>query len=60
MFNCDSYESILKGRALFVVGLSRKAFLDKIDGTGFSKQELSVMQYMIDTEDCDPFKVTMK
>jgi type I restriction enzyme, R subunit len=44
-------------RAIWSDPITRKAFLDKIAGIGFGKEELSAMQKMIEAEDCDLFDV---
>ena len=44
-------------RAIWSDPITRKAFLDKIAGIGFGKEELSAMQRMIEAEDCDLFDV---
>jgi type I restriction enzyme R subunit len=44
-------------RAIWSDPITRKAFLDKIAGVGFGKEELSAMQKMIEAEDCDLFDV---
>jgi len=44
-------------RAIWSDPITRKAFLEKIAGIGFGKEELSAMQKMINAEDCDLFDV---
>ena len=44
-------------RAIWSDPITRKAFLDKIAGIGFGKEELSALQRMIEAEDCDLFDV---
>ncbi|MCX6304155.1 MAG: DEAD/DEAH box helicase family protein [Bacteroidetes bacterium] len=44
-------------RAIWSDPITRKAFLDKIAGIGFGREELSAMQRMINAEDCDLFDV---
>jgi type I restriction enzyme R subunit len=44
-------------RAIWSDPITRKAFLDKIAGVGFGREELSALQRMIEAEDCDLFDV---
>jgi type I restriction enzyme R subunit len=53
----DFFKNEEELRAIWSDPITRKAFLDKIAGVGFGKEELSAMQRMIDAEDCDLFDV---
>ena len=53
----EFFKSEAELRAIWSDPITRKAFLDRIAGAGFGKEELSVMQKMIDAEDCDLFDV---
>ncbi|MEI7726521.1 MAG: type I restriction-modification enzyme R subunit C-terminal domain-containing protein [Bacteroidota bacterium] len=44
-------------RAIWSDPITRKAFLDKIAGVGFGREELITMQKLIEAEDCDLFDV---
>jgi type I restriction enzyme R subunit len=53
----DFFKNEEELRAIWSDPITRKAFLDKIAGIGFGKEELSAMQKMIEAEDCDLFDV---
>ncbi len=53
----DFFKNEEELRAIWSDPITRKAFLEKIAGVGFGKEELSAMQRMIDAEDCDLFDV---
>jgi type I restriction enzyme, R subunit len=53
----DFFKNEEELRAIWSDPITRKAFLDKIAGVGFGKEELSAMQKMIEAEDCDLFDV---
>lgn len=53
----DFFNSEEELRAIWSDPITRKAFLDKIAGSGFGREELFAMQKMIEAEDCDLFDV---
>ena len=53
----DFFKNEEELRAIWSDPITRKAFLDKIAGIGFGREELSAMQKMIEAEDCDLFDV---
>ncbi|MEI7727081.1 MAG: DEAD/DEAH box helicase family protein [Bacteroidota bacterium] len=53
----DFFKNEEELRAIWSDPITRKAFLDKIAGVGFGKEELTTMQKLIEAEDCDLFDV---
>jgi len=53
----DFFTSEEQLRAIWSDPITRHAFLEKIAGVGFGKEELAAMQKMIEAEDCDLFDV---
>jgi type I restriction enzyme R subunit len=53
----EFYKNEEELRTIWSDPVIRKAFLEKIAGIGFGKEELSAMQRMIEAEDCDLFDV---
>ncbi len=53
----DFFKNEEELRAIWSDPITRKAFLEKIAGIGFGREELSAMQKMIEAEDCDLFDV---
>jgi len=53
----EFYKNEEELRTIWSDPITRKAFLEKIAGIGFGKEELSAMQRMIEAEDCDLFDV---